>query len=64
MTYGEPIWFRQAQRGGYGFEQDVPGTFVRETAHRIVVRLLLKSGGSTEVAVKPANVRRRFPEQV
>jgi hypothetical protein len=64
MTEGDPVWYRQAQRGGYDCTWDVPGFFVRATDRRIVVRLLLKSGRSVNVAVHPKNVSPRDPHAV
>jgi hypothetical protein len=64
MNPGDPIWYRQRWVGGYEFAFDVPGEFVKATEHRIVVRLLLKSGKSVEIAVATKNVRPRDPEAV
>lgn len=64
VNAGDPIWYRHRQHGGYGFETEVPGTFVRATARRFVVRLLLKSGEPKDVAVLPTRVRPRDPAAV
>lgn len=61
MNAGDPIWYRQEIRGGYGFDYDVPGYFVRRTKKRVVVRLTLKRGGEKDVAVSPMRVRPRDP---
>lgn len=64
MNDGDAVWYRQTCRGGYGFQRDVPGVFVKRTDRRVIVRLLLKSGESTDVTVHPKNVRPRDPEAV
>jgi len=64
MMPGDPIWYRQTQRGGYGFTFDVPGTYVRHTDRRTIVRLHRKDGTLTTVAVLPKNVRLRDPDAV
>lgn len=56
---GDPVWYRQEMRGGYGFIDDVPAEYVRETAHRITVRVRLVEGGTREIHVKRDNVRAR-----
>ena len=64
MNPGDPIWYRHVSRGGYGYEQDVPGEFVRTSAKRVRVRVFRKSGPPVEISVAPANVRPRDPEAV
>ena len=64
MNEGDPIWYRQTQRGGYGFQRDVPGEFVRESGRRVTVLLHRKSGEPVQVVVHPKNVRPRDPEAV
>lgn len=64
MRAGDPIWYRQVARGGYGFAQDVPGEFVKRTARRVVAKLWLKDGSRRDVAVAPQNVRPRDPQAV
>ena len=59
---GDPIWFAQTCRGGYGFERDVPGEFVRAHVSRVTVVLYRKLGDPVEVVVHPKNVRRRCVE--
>ena len=59
MNAGDPVWYRQVSRGGYGYESNVPGEFVRATEKRVIVKVWLRSGGTTEIAVNPANVRPR-----
>jgi hypothetical protein len=61
---GDPIWYRHVPRGGYGFGSDVPGTFVKRTARRVVVRCFLKSGKTKDVSVFQRNVRPRDPEAI
>lgn len=56
MKAGEPIWYLQHIRGGYGYDERVPGHFVRATRARYVVRILLKSGAGKNIAVHPLNV--------
>lgn len=59
FTHGDPIWFRQTCRGGYGWERDVPGLFWERTAKRITVCLTKKDGTHAYVSVHPKNVRPR-----
>jgi hypothetical protein len=64
LNSGDPIWYRRVQRGGYAFSTDVPGTFVKLTPRRAVVRLTKKDGTQVDVAVSRHNVRPRDPERV
>lgn len=64
MTAGDPIWYRQTCRGGYGCQRDVPGEFVKATDRRVVVKLWLKDGTRVDVAVTATNVRPRDPAAV
>lgn len=64
MNPGDPVWYRQFIRGGYGFGQDVPGEFVRATKRRISVRLWRKDGTRVTVHLAPQNVRPRDPDAV
>lgn len=64
MTAGDPVWYRQVLRGGYGFGSDVPGVFKRASPRRVVIKVFLKSGATTQIAVHPKNVRPRDPEAV
>jgi hypothetical protein len=60
VTAGDRIWFRQTCRGGYGFQRDVPGWFVRQTAKRVTVLLsIANSERKVTVPVHPKNVRAR-----
>jgi hypothetical protein len=56
---GDPIWFCQYYRGGYGWEDQVPGEFVRATPRRVTVRLFTRTGQTVVVHVAPQNVTRR-----
>lgn len=60
LKHGDPIWFAQTCRGGYGFSRDVPGEFVRRTTKRVTIRLFRKSGAPVKVAVSDKNIRRRY----
>lgn len=60
---GDPVWYRQTCRGGYGQQRDVPCTFVRATERRVVVRVELRTGGAADVAVAHKNVRVRVLTQ-
>lgn len=62
MKEGDPIWFRQTQRGGYGFQSDVPGRFVRMAGTRAIVLLKKRDGSEKQVAVHPKNVRERVDD--
>lgn len=60
LSVGDPIWFRQTCLGGYGFQRDVPGEFVRYTPRgRTTVSLRLKDGSRRQISVLARNVRRR-----
>ena len=61
LKAGDPIWYRQICRGGYGFDRDVPGEFMHTTPRRVTVRLWMKDGTRVEVVVHPNNVRPRDP---
>ena len=61
---GDPIWYKQIIPGGYGFPNNVPGVFVRETARRTKVRVFTKAGTTVEIAVAKHNVFPRDPEAV
>ena len=56
---GDRIWYAQAWPGGYGFDHDVPGEFVKYCAKRVRVCLLRRPGTPVIVSVHPRNVRRR-----
>lgn len=62
LKAGDPIWYAQTCRGGYGFMRDVPGEYVRSTAKRVTVLLHRRSGDPVQVAVHPRHVRRRYLE--
>lgn len=64
MTPGDPIWYRQTIRGGYGFVNDVPGEFVCATPRRVTILVYLKDGTTTRIHVSPENVRPRDPSAV
>lgn len=64
MREGDPIWYRQVSRGGYGYVSDVPGEFVKATSRRVKVRVFTKAGTKVEIAVAPYNVRPRDPSAV
>jgi hypothetical protein len=60
MNEGDPVWYRQIIPGGYGFGADIPATFVRATAKRLIVRVTLRyEDESKDIAVLPTNVRPR-----
>ena len=62
LRAGDPIWFAQACRGGYGFQRDVPGEFVKVSRTRVTVLVYRKPGDPVQVVVHPRNVRRRHVE--
>lgn len=64
MNPGDPIWYRQVTRGGYGFVNDVPGEFVKATPRRVTIQVFLKDGSKTQISVHPNNVRPRDPQAV
>ena len=59
MKAGDMIWYIQTTKGGYGFDGDVPGEYVRATQRRVFVRLMLLDGSTRTVAVSPTRVQRR-----
>ena len=59
MERGDLIWFRQACRGGYGYQRDVPGMFIQAHPTRVTVRLFHRYGEPVDVVVHPRNVRPR-----
>jgi hypothetical protein len=59
MTEGDLVWYRQTSYGGYGFTRRVPAIFVRATARRVVVEVLLRDGTKTNIAVHPDRVSPR-----
>jgi len=58
---GTPIWYRHQHRGGYGYESDVPGTFLGCTRshRRFSILVELRDGTQKRIAVSPARVRVR-----
>jgi hypothetical protein len=61
---GDPVWYRQAVRGGYDCALDVPATFVRATPRRVTVQVVLKDATTIRIHVSPKNVRPRDPAAV
>ena len=61
MNAGDPIWYRQTSRGGYGFQRDVPGIFIRPASigPRVIVQLERADGIRKDVVVAASNVRPR-----
>lgn len=55
---GDPIWFRP-KSNRYGKVGDIPGLFVRRSARRTVIRLILDPQPAVQVAVDPLRVRAR-----
>lgn len=57
---GHRIWFRQACRGGYGFQRDVPAVLIRRGPKRWMIEVWLSHGTSRKrIYVSPQNVRDR-----
>jgi len=63
MKPGDPIWYRRTQRGGYAFQWDVPGYFVKRTATRVVIELVPTGGKRRQITVHPHSVRPRDPQK-
>ena len=64
MNEGESLWYRQGCRGGYGFDHDVPGWYVKTTLRRVIIRVTSKDGSlSAKIAVAPNNIRSRHNEE-
>ena len=60
LTKGDPIWYRQAAPGGYGYAGHyIPGRWIAASARRLVVSLMLPDGSTRIVHVAPAHVTRR-----
>lgn len=55
---GEPVYWRQVPRGGYGFTQAVPSKVVRVTPKRVVIAALLTTGKTREITVLPTSLYR------
>lgn len=56
----EVIWFHEP-RGGYGFEDAVPGVVVAVSAQRVRILVQRRDGSSVERSVTRARVIRRGP---
>jgi hypothetical protein len=61
MKAGDPVWYTQIHRGGYGFANKVPALFVRTGKKRVTITVLLRTGGTKQIVVHPNNVSERDP---
>lgn len=59
FKFGDPVWYRQTCRGGYGFQRDVPAVFVCQHAKRASIRVHALDGSKKQIAVDSKNLRLR-----
>jgi hypothetical protein len=64
FMHNDPVWFRQAQRGGYGFTRLVPGFFDGYGNVRVGIVLRDVLGHDHRVFVDPRNVFPRLVDDV
>lgn len=60
---GDPVWFHPHDRHAWRDTRPVPGEVTRLSAHRVFVRLLLRSGATVVRYVKASSLTRRDPEE-
>jgi len=56
---GDPIWYLQSVRGGYGWDDQVPGEYLRATPRRVLVQLFTRAGEVVRVFVAAENLTPR-----
>lgn len=57
MKNGDLVIYRYTQRGGYGFQRDVPAVFDCVVGKRIAIFVQKQDGSTKRIYVKPENVR-------
>jgi hypothetical protein len=63
LATGELVWYLQTQRGGYGYQQRVPGVYVRPGSARVQIEVLKRDGSRARIWVARKNLIPRGPDE-